>query len=546
MLTKEQLECMNEMDLIDNVLLRLFAAMGYHDVTKYHGGVGEKGKDIVCWKTDELGSRINLALVVKAVPITGKAGVLTGTAGEVSTQIQQCFGRPFIDPISGDTCPVHRCWVISNQRILKEGEDAINAALSTGTLGRNVSFVNGDKLWELIEQHLPEEAVWQKLHEATEVFGGMDSHYAPRVEISKDGIQVTVDEKFPGALQEKPFVIKPTFVFTQTEEGRAAKAALEHSFATGAPVDIPPQFIQTIEFPEFFRKIFPQGIPSLHIKPVPIGQFLARIEVQCDDGDTFTMEYIHFRIVQGGAEEITLVNEDQPVPIRANLVVNLREQKANLSFTFRGWPWNASQVYQVLRFQTCMSKPSQVTMIHIDTGISAFEMKQAVGVGEAPDQRFVRAVAALAEIQKRLKKVIVFPVRPLTADELQSIERLRKILHTGRTRLASLKFPALPGGVEHVLNQFGDGRTGLIRAEAEIGETLFGTDLPLGKIRIRSPRVVLSNETEVRERFNSHMDEQSLVDCIFSPAPGAELIVDYLDWQVKEPEIKTKKRKRRR
>ncbi len=195
---------MNETNLIDSVLLRLLAAMGYHDVTKCHGGAGEKGKDIVCWKTDELGSRINMALVVKAAPITGKAGISTGSAGEVSTQIQQCFGRRFIDPTNGNECPVHRCWVLGNQRIIKEAEDAIMATLSAATLGRNVSFVSGDKLWELIEQHLPQDAVWQKLHEATEVLYGMDSHHAPRVEISKDGVYVTLDKEFAGASQEKP------------------------------------------------------------------------------------------------------------------------------------------------------------------------------------------------------------------------------------------------------------------------------------------------------------------------------------------------------
>lgn len=65
MLTKEQLEQMREAELV-SVLISLMKAMAYQDVAEYHGGAGEQGKDIVCWKTDELGNRTNLAVVVKS------------------------------------------------------------------------------------------------------------------------------------------------------------------------------------------------------------------------------------------------------------------------------------------------------------------------------------------------------------------------------------------------------------------------------------------------------------------------------------------------
>jgi site-specific recombinase XerD len=153
MLGKDYFQRMNEADLRKEVLLPLLRAMGFKDVYEYHGGPGEKGKDIVCWKPDEVGNRENLALVVKATQITGKAQITKGTAGEVQTQIRQCFGSAYTDPISGEEEPVHRVWVVSNKTIHKEAVEAITSAIASPVLMRCVRFVDGDKLWDLVETH---------------------------------------------------------------------------------------------------------------------------------------------------------------------------------------------------------------------------------------------------------------------------------------------------------------------------------------------------------------------------------------------------------
>jgi site-specific recombinase XerD len=153
MLTKDYFQRMNEADLRKEVLLPLLRAMGFKDVYEYHGGPGEKGKDIVCWKPDEVGNRENLALVVKATQITGKAQITKGTAGEVQTQIRQCFGSAYTDPISGGEEPIHRVWVVSNKTIHKEAVEAITSAIASPVLMRCVRFVDGEKLWNLVETH---------------------------------------------------------------------------------------------------------------------------------------------------------------------------------------------------------------------------------------------------------------------------------------------------------------------------------------------------------------------------------------------------------
>src|SRR3990172_6748827 len=125
MLTRELIQQMNEADLRAKVLIPLLQAMGFRDVFEHHGGSGEQGKDIVCWQADVLGTRVNYALVVKAVPINGQARPAKGTAGDVFVQVSQCFGKPFLDPITTEECEVHQCWVVSNHEITKEAEESI-------------------------------------------------------------------------------------------------------------------------------------------------------------------------------------------------------------------------------------------------------------------------------------------------------------------------------------------------------------------------------------------------------------------------------------
>ena len=339
----------------------------------------------------------------------------TGTAGEVQTQIQQCFGKPFLDAMTGEERPVHQCWVVSNKDIGKEAEDAIISALSPIGLDRNVRFVSGDKLWEQVEKYLPVQAVWQKLEEASKTFDEIDTHYRPEVHVTESGIVIDFKEKFPGASKEKPLTINPTFSFPQTPEGQAAKEALERSFATGAPADIPSAFIQAIDLPDIFKKLgadatqpylFQIGTVS---DPHPV---LVRIEFECDDGDKFALPYIHLKTTQVGTEEITLTNDDQPIPTRIKFVIRRGKLSASVTIGFGDYS-NVNQLSEIFGLRTCMSKPGIIRVVQLETGILLFEMRNDAAIGKAPDPRSVEAISDLVAIQNKLKRPIPFPRREL-------------------------------------------------------------------------------------------------------------------------------------
>jgi hypothetical protein len=215
--TKQQVQKMNEKDLRNLVLIPLLRAMKYQDVQEYHGG-REFGKDIVCWKNNDLGYRKNLALVVKAIPISGKSSVHLATAGEIQTQINQCFGKEYLDPVNSSSQSVHQCWVVANHLIGENAIDAIMSGMGHSVHRENIDFVGIDKLWDLIKQFMPLQATLQKLEEVRHDFETWDTHYRLEAHVGGSGINHTLVEKFPGAAQEKPFEIKSVFSFSDTDE----------------------------------------------------------------------------------------------------------------------------------------------------------------------------------------------------------------------------------------------------------------------------------------------------------------------------------------
>ena len=126
-LSRPEIEAMKESDLREKVLVPLVKAMGYKDVFLYHGGAQELGKDIVMWKPGDFAERVNYAVVAKAEKVSGKITGKSG-AGEVRTQIEQCFGASYTDPVDGTEQRIAHCIVVSSALIGKEAVTAITGA----------------------------------------------------------------------------------------------------------------------------------------------------------------------------------------------------------------------------------------------------------------------------------------------------------------------------------------------------------------------------------------------------------------------------------
>src|SRR6185369_4726064 len=157
-LSREQLLKLDEDTLRRDVLIPLLRRMGYKDVVHEHGGILEQGKDLVMWRPEDFGARTNLAFVVKATRVSGKASG-KGSAGEASTQIQQAFGATFLDSVTGEEQRVHRCWLVSSAEITKEARSSIGTMLKNSNLDRMLNYIDGERLWSLLQEFSPEATV---------------------------------------------------------------------------------------------------------------------------------------------------------------------------------------------------------------------------------------------------------------------------------------------------------------------------------------------------------------------------------------------------
>jgi hypothetical protein len=149
MWTLESIRKLKEDDLSRTVLVPLFGAMRYRDVRFHGGGVLEQGKDLTMWLDQEPTGRRNFAVVVKAVAITGEANTAM-----IISQLRQAFSVPFRDAVTGADQTVHECFVVTSKPMKKEGITTLHNLIHAEPLGRHVTIIDGDTLWDLIQKHL--------------------------------------------------------------------------------------------------------------------------------------------------------------------------------------------------------------------------------------------------------------------------------------------------------------------------------------------------------------------------------------------------------
>ncbi len=441
-LSEEQMWQMNEAELRRMVIMPLMEKMGYRGVFEWHGGAGELGKDVVGWRENDLGTRRNRAVVAKADRISGAQAV-----GVVATQVNQAFNTSFRDPTTGEEQRVHECWIVTNQRVGKEAREAIRAALSPEK-NPYVEILDGEDLWQQVRKYLPVE-LYQVLDEVQKRLASLDTDYGAQVQLSdpgrpfayleSEGRRVAIVERYPGQLEDKPFIIQTSFEFPDTPEGRTKLEELKVAMATGAMVEIPGEYVR-VKSPEIIDQLSEQllGVKSTETLTLEISsghnpnRVPVRVDIHCDDGDGDSLDYVEWRVVQDGTDEITLANDAQPISIRVVHVVNLKDRNGNLTIGRKPGPIAAPVLLHLLKLQTCFSKPCRVTITLLQSGLPLTDARKESSSCQAINPGWVAVVADLAAIQEKVGRPIYIPDREFTRDEWEMIAELRRILQRRR------------------------------------------------------------------------------------------------------------------
>ena len=164
----EKLKKLSELDekgLREDVLLPLLTRLGCKAPTIYHGPQ-ERGKDIITYSHDLLGQREYIAVVAKAVDLSGSVSSSKGLR-EVLHQVQQCFDIPYEDLFGMTKVSIDRVWIVTSKRILPSAETSIYSTLEKNNLSKLIRFISREQLAGLIDEKYP--AFWDESLEPADV-----------------------------------------------------------------------------------------------------------------------------------------------------------------------------------------------------------------------------------------------------------------------------------------------------------------------------------------------------------------------------------------
>ena len=175
----EMLQKLSEQELTKKFLIPLFESkgMGYKSVRRTHKP-SEFGKDMICYKDEEIGRRKFTCVQAKATKIR------TGDVDGILRQINEAFGEPFTDLDDGEKKKVHTVVVLTSSEFVVDAQNSLYAALRPSNL--DVVFRDGNQLVDLIDKYLP-SAFWDEYDYFTKYFEAMKSDFETIKDISAIG-----------------------------------------------------------------------------------------------------------------------------------------------------------------------------------------------------------------------------------------------------------------------------------------------------------------------------------------------------------------------
>lgn len=536
--TRSGLRALKETALQSEVLIPLFTKMGFRDVHLYHGGSMEQGKDIVMWKAGDFGERINFAVVVKAERITGKASGKS-SAAEVATQIQQAFGGQYLDPVTGAPQDVSKCFIVSSKEIQKEAVQSIKNTIGPETLGRHVTYVDGDRLWELVKTHLRELTFLEHVGNINEILENASQHHKVTIQTGDGSTAITVRPRHLGANEAEPIRFGLQLRFPRTEDGQRAFEAMQRHLETGAPVSLGKQYVDDFSLPAFLRNLLqPPGsdLQAVRLGPVTsTHKVWVRPELTAPDGTVAALGIVEFEAEQIGSKEFTLSNRNQNVPYKVRLVID-RTMERRVSFHIDGGPLdgvNCRQALDTVQLFRAFSKGGVLRFVQLDSGLSLLAGPCTPGLCAEPDPLLIEVLENLVFIQEKTRVRLDIPDSELTLDDAETISETARKIRSGRISVTVNDWTATMSAQDAraFMALLESGRPIGFRIEMEDTQIICGKDVPLGTCVITCPQTVMRPEEMSRLRqVLSEIAPGDEVAVTMTPFAGCAVELEYPRW----------------
>jgi len=513
-LWEEQLKGLKEDRLRAQVLIPLFRAMGYQGLDHYHGTT-ERGKDIVMWLPTRTEGRENYAVVVKAGKINAKASG-KGSAGEVATQIQQCFGEEFVEDTRGEELVIHKVLVAASGTINKDAREAIHGILKNRSLERNVEFLPLEKLIRLLEKHLPQIGAVGLLEKVHAVISSANPELNLSVAVTPHGNVISIAPKDPN----KPLDIKMNFQAASEEVAQELQQGFHKLRSEGSAFSVPAAVTVQLNLPALLESVGLGPLGSLtdveiSQRPREIGIFVFRRTQE--DGTITDLSNIHFQVVEAGTSKSKLRSKVFPdSAYELEFTVSLQTGEANLLLRPRFLESNAVAAYRAAAFCLALSKPGTLELVQEPSGI-AF-LQGGSGIQELSfDPILVTILRHLATIQEKTG-VILRPPAEYANDDLTDIARTYTMVTEGKLTLASFAFTVpteeIPTSSDKP-DQWVFPGTG-----QDFKISLFDSEIDLGASEVVAEKAVLLIEMD-----SSVKPGESKM--VVRPEPGTEIFINF-------------------
>lgn len=429
---------MKENEFQSTVLIPLFRAMGFKDVTAFGGGSLERGKDIVMWKVGDFGERVNYGVVVKAKKITDNAETSEG-AMNVLNQVRQMLKTSYLNPVTGDRETVKKCVVACSKDITKEAMNSIEGELANA-LDKVVVWVHpGTNLFALIDQYLPVQAALEKL---ADVQKGLDqaTKIVPYKIVASSDNTFSIVPKHPNAHKELPFEVKTHFDFPENPEGNEALKTLREFITKGKNAIIEGKFIKSIEVPDFIPEFLKPQVSEngkLILEHLKRNEILpARLERHLAAGGKVILDRLDMKLVEPGTEEFTISNENQPVPWRVAVTVDLKTGRIHFDYAYEYLGYNPVLHLKGLKFLTALTEEGSTSFIDVNHEANLLpndNKSYPVDPESEREYSIMRGVLEdLVRIQQTFNARLIFNEDSLNPKERKNIFALAEIVRNGK------------------------------------------------------------------------------------------------------------------
>lgn len=526
-----QLRSLKERKLREDILLPLLEKLDYRDIAHTHGP-RELGKDITCWKPDELGSPHNVAIVAKAGKITGKV------SKEAGDQVTQALNSKYTIGPKGEIRQADTIWLVTNGDIPLSSEEQIRTRLREDE-NQRLRIIDGQKLWELWCEHFP-VGLHQALAEVQRQLPLLeDPAIATRaiVEPGRQALEVKVTNA--DLLTDRHTEGSTKFAFPDTPEGQSKAQELARFWEVGGSIQLPGNFIE-VRLPEVLRELIGGEIAIggdersiVTISNVEDSRrFPVRIEFRCDDGDRAALDYVDWRIVQAGTAQVTFSNDEQSIPIRFSFVMPTSQSKVTYSTEIVDGPVTAWWLRKWFDIQNCLSKQGTIDVTSISTGHRIITVRHVDQPDFAIDDQDYAQVMDLVRVQEIINRPIYVPDGEFSSEEVRVRNKLRFLLENQEPESTWIEIEVIATtvGANEVTRQLLAGESTALVVEREDIETFGGHRISLGTVEITYESAKLLDPDAALRALTEVGGEGEDVTLQFVPGENNRVRYKYLKW----------------